>query len=54
MQRQVFRHEDGYLGTAPDIAPEQNLANQLQPIAATNYKLVHRIPLALPTFLANV
>ena len=30
LQRSVFRHEDGYLGTAPDIAPELNMAKQLQ------------------------
>ena len=30
LQRDVFQHEDGYLGTAPSIAPELNLAKQLQ------------------------
>src|SRR6056297_4117744 len=30
LQRSVFRHEDGYLGTEPDIAPELNMAKQLQ------------------------
>lgn len=30
LQRDVFQHEEGYLGTAPGIAPELNLAKQLQ------------------------
>ena len=30
LQRSVFRYEDGYLGTEPDIAPELNMAKQLQ------------------------
>ena len=30
LQQVVFRNEDGYLGTAPDIALEQNLAVQLK------------------------
>ena len=30
LQRKVFRHEDGYIGTAPDMAREDNLAKQLQ------------------------
>ncbi|HKL22888.1 MAG TPA: sulfotransferase domain-containing protein [Tichowtungia sp.] len=33
LQRSVFRHEDGYLGTEPDIAPELNMAKQLQKCA---------------------
>ena len=30
LQRSVFRYEDGYLGTEPDIASEHNMAKQLQ------------------------
>lgn len=30
LQRQIFRHEDGYLGTAPGIQQQDNLAKQLQ------------------------
>jgi hypothetical protein len=30
LQRDVFQYEEGYLGTAPGIAPELNLAKQLQ------------------------
>lgn len=33
MQQKVFRHEDGYLGTEPDIAPELNMAKELQKCA---------------------
>lgn len=30
LQRSIFRYEDGYLGTEPDIAPELNMAKELQ------------------------
>lgn len=33
LQQSVFRHEDGYLGTAPGIAPELNMARKLQNVA---------------------
>lgn len=30
LQRDVFRHEAGYVGTAPDLSPERNFAKRLQ------------------------
>lgn len=36
LQQSAFRHEDGYLGTAPGIGPELNLAKQLQNVAPFN------------------
>ena len=32
LQQKVFRHEDGYLGTAPDMPREDNLGKQLQQV----------------------
>lgn len=34
LQRQVFQHEQGYLGTAPGFDPEKNFAKQLQQCTA--------------------